>query len=470
MRVRDVVWATAWAVVWVAVTAALQWSVVRFRVLIVLALTGAAALLLVSLLTRRPVHPGGRVGALLLVASALVLWQVPLFTHLRGQARTASLVVVTATALGCAALLWSARPQRRWPVAVAAGLAVSGHLVLAAVTIVGSPAPRIDVWVMLQQSSDLLARGENFYTAVWSGSPGVQDLYTYLPFATVLLAPGRWLAGDVRWALLAWSLVLFATLLALARRGAGPLPGAALVALVVTMPGTITQIDQAWTEPLLAALLALWALLVSRGAPWWAVVPLALACATKQHLVLLIPLLMVWRDFGWRRVLATGALTGVLISPWVLADPGAFVHDTVTALVGFHPIRFANTWYLLALNEFGVHLPFWVTGLVVLAAVGGALWCVGRRQPELGELLRWMALVLLIANLVNKQAFYNQFWLSIALVALSLAVSPAAPGPPRRRTARGIRPSSRAAGRALSRWPGRTARAAALAPPPPPRE
>ena len=44
-----------------------------------------------------------------------------------------------------------------------------------------------------------------------------------------------------------------------------------------------------------------------------------------------------------------------------------------------------------------------------------------RRQPALAELLRWLALVLLVANLVNKQAFYNQFWLVGALVAASMA-------------------------------------------------
>ena len=38
------------------------------------------------------------------------------------------------------------------------------------------------------------------------------------------------------------------------------------------------------------------------------------------------------------------------------------------------------------------------------------------------ELLRWLALVLAVANLVNKQAFYNQFWLVGALVAASLAL------------------------------------------------
>ena len=60
-------------------------------------------------------------------------------------------------------------------------------------------------------------------------------------------------------------------------------------------------------------------------------------------------------------------------------------------------------------------------GLVVLGVVGSAVFFVWRRQPPLAELLRWLAFVLLVANLVNKQAFYNQFWLVGALVAASMA-------------------------------------------------
>ena len=137
-------------------------------------------------------------------------------------------------------------------------------------------------------------------------------------------------------------------------------------------------------------------------------------------------MLLVWRPFGARRAVATGALTGVLISPWFLAGPADFVHDTVSLLVSFHPIRFANTLYLLALNTWGVTLPFWLTGLVALGTLGAVVAVVWRRQPGVAELLRWLALVLLVANLVNKQAFYNQFWLVGALVLVSLAaISPA---------------------------------------------
>jgi hypothetical protein len=426
--------AIAFAVAWLAYFAVLQWSVVRFRVAIVLVLTACAGALALWQWRRPAVALTPPAVTAMLAGSALATLTVPLFSYLDD---TGLAVATTALVLGplvVAVLLWSGRERAAVPAVVAA---VGAYAVAGATAVVTDPAPKIDVWVTLQQASDALARGESFYEVTWTGSPGIQDAFTYLPFTTVLLAPGKWLAGDVRWALLVWTLVAAAGAWVLARRiprgyaTYAPGPGArwraaAVVALLLLAPGTLTQVDQAWTEPLLLAGIVWWAVLVDRGserAAWWAVVPLALACASKQHLALLLPVLLVWRPFGVRRTLATGALTGLLIAPWFLAGPADFLHDTVTLLVSFHPIRFANTLYLLALNTFGVTLPFWVTGLVVLGALGTAVAVVWRRQPALPEVLRWLALVLLVANLVNKQAFYNQFWLAGALVVVSLAAA-----------------------------------------------
>jgi hypothetical protein len=69
-----------------------------------------------------------------------------------------------------------------------------------------------------------------------------------------------------------------------------------------------------------------------------------------------------------------------------------------------------------------VTLPFAVTGAAMLAAVTAIAYAVWRRQPDTSELLRWLALSLAVVSLVNKQAFYNQFWLVAALVAASLAL------------------------------------------------
>ena len=447
--------AIAFAVAWLAYFTALQWSVVRFRVAIVAVLTASTMALAIWQWRRSRVTLTPPVVGAALAGSALATLTVPLFSYLHANGLAVATTVLVAAPLRAAALLWSGGER---PALMAAAVTALAYAAAAATAVVSDPAPRIDVWVTLQQASDALARGESFYEVTWTGSPGIKDAFTYLPWTAVLLAPGRWLAGDVRWALLVWGLVAVVGVWGLAhgtgatarvrplarRRGGGggaegaeatavgsphtgpgaAWRGAAVLALVFFAPGTLTQVDQAWTEPLLLAGIVWWAVLVDRGRAWWAVVPLGLACASKQHLALLLPVLLVWRPFGARRAVATGALTGLLIAPWFLAGPADFVHDTITLLVSFHPIRFANTLYLLALNTFGVTLPFWVTGLVVLGTLAAVVALVWRRQPGPAELLRWLALVLLVANLVNKQAFYNQFWLVGAMVALSLAVQP----------------------------------------------
>ena len=430
-RTRAGAFPAAVALTWVAYFGVLQWSVVRFRVPIVLVLT-ACTFALAWWQWARPTATAltSRSAALALLLSAVVAVTVPMFSYLPHPARTAAVAVIAAGSLACAVLL--ARPgPRTGPVTV--GVAVATYLVGAVTAVVSDPTPRIDVWVTLQQAADGLVHGQNMYAMTWTGSPGIQDAFTYLPWTAVLLAPGRWLFGDVRWALAFWTLVAVAGVWMLAR-GAAPRhtgggwvwTAAAVTGLLVLAPGTLTQLDQAWTEPLLLAGLVWWAVLVQRDRAWWAVIPLALACASKQHLALLLPVLLVWRPFGWRRAVATGALTGVLVAPWFVASPPDFVHDTISLLVGFHPIKFANTLYLLALNTFGVTLPFAVTGVAVLGTLAAVCWTVWRRQADLADVLRWLALVLLVANLVNKQAFYNQFWLVGSLVVVSLALAPAA--------------------------------------------
>jgi len=445
------------ALAWLAGFGMLQYSVVRFRVRILLTLTAACLLLVLWLVRRSRLNLTPGLMALILPAGAALGLLLPLFSYLPLPWEWAARGVLALGACVAAAALWRGRSGLAW------GSAVAAYAVSSAIAIRTDPAPKIDVWVTLQQASDALARGENFYSVTWVDSPGIQDAFTYLPWTAVLLAPGRWLAGDVRWMQLVWAVVLAIGIWQLAsairtRHASGASDtgwsgarwttstsatgsasahasvaatlepadrdphwiAAAATALILLVPGTLTQIDQAWTEPLLLTGIVWWAVLVVRGHAWWAVLPLALACASKQHLALVLPLLLLWRPFGPARAIATGAATGALIAPWFLTAPADFVHDTITLLVGFHPIRFANTWYLFFLNEYGITLPFYATAIVVLGALASALIMVARRQPPLGELLRWIALVLFAANIVNKQAFYNQYWLVGTLVALSL--------------------------------------------------
>ncbi|MBT0771027.1 DUF2029 domain-containing protein [Kineosporia sp. J2-2] len=318
------------------------------------------------------------------------------------------------------------------PAQIALGLAAIGYVAAAALLIHWDPAPKIDVWVTLQQAADGILDGKNMYAQNWSDSPGVQDAFTYLPFTALLLAPGRWLAGDVRWALVVVTLlgVLAVYLLGRTGRSAGTsrlplrsLAGTGAAGLLLVLPGTATQVEQAWTEPLLMACLAGWALMVRRRKMLPAMIFLALGLASKQHLAVLLPVLAVWPVFGWRRAVMTGGMAGVFMLPWFIASPADMIHDTVTMLIDFQPLIFANTLFIAAINELSWTPPFYLTGAAVLITLGTAVVRVHRQQPDLANVLRWAAMVLLVANLVNKQAFYNQYWLVAALVLISLAAA-----------------------------------------------
>ena len=405
-------------------------SVVQYRLGIVAAYTALAVFLGLALALGRAgrLDRGSTAAALVLTAVSIVT--VHAYTYLLPADARALRWWLAATAL-LAALAFGL-PLRRGP-DLGLGLALTGYLVAAVTLIRLDPAPKIDVWVTLQQASDALAAGKNIYTQTWVGSPGVQDAFTYLPGTAVLLAPGRLLAGDVRWMLVAVTVAaVIAVRLSAGRGPLGPaVPAAGAGALLLLLPGTSTQVEQAWTEPLLFACLAGWAVATRLGRTVPAVVLLALGLASKQHLVLLLPVLAAWPRFGPRRTAAAAGLAGLAMLPWFLASPPDFWHDTVQLLINFQPLKFADTLFIAALNELGSPPPFWLTGAVVIASVTIVSITVHRRNPGLGEVIRWLALILFVANLVNKQAFYNQYWLVAALVLLSWACpDPVGAGPP----------------------------------------
>jgi Glycosyltransferase family 87 len=367
--------------------------------------------------------PGRKVGGLVVGAAGVVQYLVPTFTYLPDDDARAVRALVAVAALAAGAAVALRRP------AVGLGLAATAFVAGSAAVIHLDPGPHIDVWYSLQGAADAVLHGRNMYTEVWPDSPGVKDAFTYLPLTAVLLAPAKLLTGDVRWGLVVAELAAAAVVVALARtnREQGDRTESGLVAacVLLLLPGTLTQVEQAWTEPLVLLLVAGALLAVDRGRLGAAVVLFALALASKQHIALLLPLLAVWRPFGPRRTLAVTAGAALLVLPWAVRDLPAMWHDTVTLLVGFHPIRFADTLYLAAIHELGWTPPFWLTGALVVAVVGLAAVVVHRGRPSPARFAAVAALALFGANLLNKQAFYNQFWLVGALVLLAWSADPA---------------------------------------------
>jgi hypothetical protein len=432
-------WWRAWvpgALLLAGATAAVT-SVPRYDVRIVATYTVLWVVLAVAVFAGWRVGVTGRLwNALVVAAAGAIVWLVPAFTYVpAGQARTIRAVLAIGSLV--VALVFAVLPRWHRPVA----------LVLAAVLFVGGaaavirldPLPRIDTWYTVQQAADATVHGQSMYGRLWEGPPKHFMPYTYLPWTAVLLMPFKVLFHDVRWGLATAQLVgagVVALLGAGSFRSARALlvrpgrPGSvradtatAAAILLLLLPGTTTSIEQSWTEPLIFGLTAVCLLAVAWRLPWLAVLALALALASKQHVALLLPLFAVWRPFGWRRTLAAVAGAAVLVAPWLVATPAGLLHDAGTLLLTFPPIRFSDTLYLAAITELGWTPPFGVTGLLVVALVAAGAWAARRFDPSPARFAAVAAMVLFGANLLNKQAFYNQFWFVAALVLLAWATA-----------------------------------------------
>jgi hypothetical protein len=164
-------------------------------------------------------------------------------------------------------------------------------------------------------------------------------------------------------------------------------------------------------------------LAVRTGHLRWAVVCLAVALATKQHVVLLLPLAALWPEFGWRRSLASAGLGFVLVLPWFVAGPKNFWDDAVLLNLHYGVLRRGLDLPALALRH-GIMLGFAVT----MIAVGLAYLVAVLRLPRTaGGFAAGGGLVELALDVFNKQSFFNHYTLAMGLFVLALV---AHPGPP----------------------------------------
>jgi hypothetical protein len=361
--------------------------------------------------------PPSRAGVLVALAGAVFAQVIkPPYMNVEGATwlLRAGVGVCLATTVLAAALLVDRLGRRRAAVAWAG---MAGVLAAYLLVVRGSTRPLIDVWAILQGAALGVVHGQNPYDMVFAGVPRgqVNDVFNYLPATFLVPVPARELLGDVRYAeaavlaagaaaLLWWSLR--------ARRTAAP----ALALLLGVLPGALYDVQQAWNEAILAGALVAAAVLVDARRAGWAVVCLAVALATKQHIVLLLPLWAAWRPFGWRRAVAAAAGAAAITLPWALADFDRFKFGVLDFFVDL-PVRrdSLSVWHLLP-------GPLQTVTLLALTVAAYAL-ALTRLPRTAGGLLLGNGLVLAAFDLANKQSFLNQWLLVAQLIVAGLALA-----------------------------------------------
>lgn len=318
-------------------------------------------------------------------------------------------------------LLGRALLPPHWAFWIGLGLATAAGVAM----VRAAPQPNIDVFYLLQGSTKGLAQGKNMYQQTWVSSPkvyhsgGLFAVYPYLPWTSVLLAPFRLVLGDIRYGEIAALAVAAATLRSIAGEQLRRSATLGLLPLLVALHPKVTYADQqAWTEPLLVALLALMVWAVRRDRSWLAVGCLALALASKQHIVLLLPIAAAWPAFGLRRTLTAAGLALVAISPWIVAGPQDFWHDAVSVNLGYKVLPYALSLPALA-DRHGHSVGFGLTALGLIVGYVLALRLV-RRERSCAAFAAGCALVVLALDITNKQSFFNHYTLASGLLVSAI--------------------------------------------------
>ena len=307
--------------------------------------------------------------------------------------------------------------------------------------LLASPHPAIDVLDFGREAAVALARGQNPYDLHFKNIYGDTHLFgpgfatdqtidvglVYPPLSLLLTAPATYLVHDHR-----ATLVLAFVAAALLIDGLGGRTARLAALLFMSSPRRFFGLEQGWTEPLMVAALALTVLLAQRRSRWLPV-GLAAVLGVKQFAVLLLPLTpLLVGEVRPRRsvgvVVRALVLVAILILPFLLWDPRAFVRSTVLFHLAqpFRPdsLNFAAAWSWV---RDGVR-PHTVIPTIVLF-IAATVWALRRCRPTPAGFAAGGALVVMAFLAWSKQAFFNYYDLVIGLLICAVASGGTAPDP-----------------------------------------
>jgi hypothetical protein len=282
----------------------------------------------------------------------------------------------------------------------------------------------------------------------WDAGPAIAslargDVHSFIsdqpqmgPLSLLVRAPLAALAGPT--SVWAYRLGAFACLLAvialgtvLARR-AGSSHAAIAAALLIVNPVSIDALRLGHPEERFGSALCVISLLLARNRPVVSGIALGAALATKQWaLIAIAPVLLACpREARARLALTAGATAAVVVVPFALADPHAFVASMRHPAFGVAEMRTGNLWGWAAISHHislgptdavtGYTVPQWLAHVAhpLVAVLTLGIGAAALRTRRAIDPLALLALVMLLRCALDpwNHAYYHAPFLA-ALIA-----------------------------------------------------
>lgn len=321
-------------------------------------------------------------------------------------------------------------------------LAAAFSLVLACRTdvLMRSPNPVIDVFAWLRDSADHLLAGQNPYTHSIETPYGTSRAFhygvceppdprppAYPPIPILVSAVPRIVKWDVRWANIIAELLAAGAMAGVGWRRERPWLGLAAAVTFLNLPRSTWIIEQAWYEPMLAALygLGFWLSDYSGWRRYVGGMMLGLGLTAKQFGLPLLFSVAGPLRLQWRSLLIGLAAAGLIMVPFIVAAPGDFFEIVVAKHMNRPPQYHSLTIGTAAFQWLNVSVPRWLTWWLAVALILSVSWRRADR-PAVAALATGTSL--LAFSLCHTQGYPNYFYLCnflwlFAFVAL-LASSP----------------------------------------------
>jgi hypothetical protein len=304
------------------------------------------------------------------------------------------------------------------------------------VVVIRSLQISMDVFIFQQDSSQALLQGKNPYSITFRNpygddspfyGPGMsvngqlQFGYVYTPLSLLMVIPAYILAGDVRYAHLV-AILLSAGFMASARTGRVAFLGALLFLFT---PTVFYMMGMSWTESLVVLPLSAVVFCACR-APGWLPLALGLLLASKQYLILSLPLTLLlfprptpWREVWrlWGLAILVAAFISLPLILWNVAD----FWKSAMALQFRQPFRPDALSYLAWVKNMGWgQPPSWVAFLTLVPTTWLALRYAPRNASGYAAAV---AFVFMTFFVFNKQAFCNYYFFVIGALCCAVAAA-----------------------------------------------
>jgi hypothetical protein len=308
-----------------------------------------------------------------------------------------------------------------------------------------------DGLLQTEAAMQFVLAGQNPYVETYTQTPMAQapfdvkgltvnpalEHFAYLPLAFLLPLPLPALLGsnfDLRYVHL---IFFIAMLLVATRLTQHPQKRLLLVMALGLNPLFVGPLIEGRNDVMvLSWLIFTWAL-VQRGKITASAITLALACGTKHPAVVFVSFYFVYlsRQGTWREraqrilkplVIWTG-VTAMIIVPWFVMSPGAFIDDTVSYLNGTSAVSYPISGFSFGMLLVSLGLlpstmaqfPFGVLQIAIGLPVVFVLLRRQWRKPDLPASIAGFALLLFISQFFSRIFNDNYLGLIIAIMAVA---------------------------------------------------